>query len=658
MEDEEQKTKEKNFIKILVLLLIQETEIIELNKKPIEDIDNPLKYYLVNRDIIDNYKYLKLYSEVSKCVEKLKTKNSSIFNFNYCYKNDNVIDAIIQTIDIEKNKFKIDETVLPLFFETEKLKINGFEYPYNFFILRKEILDLFFKIGIINNNNSEFSFNKEYNLLLGKEGVFIWNPIKQKDFIVVYFLNKWNSEINKIYLYKEEKDFLNELNKNIKGKSICDYFNYRNIKNKEIGFYNLIYDGKIFGRYINIMRTENYEEEKNETVDIKLKYDNIIQKDEQNKFKIENFLKNLLISLYNIDDLRKFCKDVLNDRNNIINEKNDKMLIDSFSEFIIGMEKNTRKSLEASNFVNLFNEKNLGENIEFNKGHINRAYENLIIKVIDTFVSEIKIKQNLKNDLNNKENKKIFQLFYGLKYDNESGSSTYFNTLNINPKKFIEKKKIDLNKIINSFEFNESGIINLPEILILVFDNDNYKNIKDSDNNNDITDNTDNKNIKIFIHIPLEIMIDKGEFKKRYTFLSSFQYNDNLPDNFYTIVKKKEKFLQIQFDTYKNIYEEKIIDQNTLSESFIFFYEKMKEDQYSSGNNSIYDNTNNNAINNSNNNINNNSINNSNNYIINNTINNNKINNNLSKSILTVTDSNIKCEEIEQQGYNDNQLNN
>ena len=153
-------------------------------------------------------------------------------------------------------------------------------------------------------------------------------------------------------------------------------------------------------------------------------------------------------------------------------------------------------------------------------------------------------------------------------------------------------------------------------------------------------------------------MIDKGEFKKRYTFLSSFQYNDNLPDNFYTIVKKKEKFLQIQFDTYKNIYEEKIIDQNTLSESFIFFYEKMKEDQYSSGNNSIYDNTNNNAINNSNNNINNNSINNSNNYIINNTINNKKINNNLSKSILTVTDSNIKCEEIEQQGYNDNQLNN
>ena len=441
MEDEEQKTKEKNFIKILVLLLIQETEIIELNKKPIEDIDNPLKYYLVNRDIIDNYKYLKLYSEVSKCVEKLKTKNSSIFNFNYCYKNDNVIDAIIQTIDIEKNKFKIDETVLPLFFETEKLKINGFEYPYNFFILRKEILDLFFKIGIINNNNSEFSFNKEYNLLLGKEGVFIWNPIKQKDFIVVYFLNKWNSEINKIYLYKEEKDFLNELNKNIKGKSICDYFNYRNIKNKEIGFYNLIYDGKIFGRYINIMRTENYEEEKNETVDIKLKYDNIIQKDEQNKFKIENFLKNLLISLYNIDDLRKFCKDVLNDRNNIINEKNDKMLIDSFSEFIIGMEKNTRKSLEASNFVNLFNEKNLGENIEFNKGHINRAYENLIIKVIDTFVSEIKIKQNLKNDLNNKENNKIFQLFYGLKYDNESGSSTYFNTLNINPKKIYREKE-------------------------------------------------------------------------------------------------------------------------------------------------------------------------------------------------------------------------
>ena len=625
MEDKDQIIKEKNYIKILALLQIQINEIEDLNKKPIENIDKPLKYYLVNKDIIDNYKYLELFSEVSKCVEKLKSTNATIFNFDYFNKSDNVIDVIIKNNNIKKHKLEIDETVLPLFFETEKLKINGFEYPYNFFILRKEILDLFFKIGIIKNINSpEFTFNTEYNLLIGKEGVFIWNPIKQKEYLIVYFLNKWDSEINKIYLYKEEKDFINELKKNIKGKTICEYFQFRNIKNKEIGFYNLIYDGKIFGRYINIMRNINYEEEET-TVDLAQKFGNMIKNYEKNDIKIEKFLIYLLICLYSIEDLRDFCKNNLNDNTNIINEKKEKLLIDAFSEFVIGMEKNSGKNIEkeVKSFLDLFYEKNLGENIEFNKGHINRVYENLIVKVIDTFVSEIKKKQNLKNNLNDdQKNNKIFQLFYGLK--NESSVYfTYFNTLYINPRKFEEKK--DLNEIINSLEFNESGIINLPEVLILIYDKENnnnnnnnndndkdnndgnYYSINDSNNSNNINSYNFNNSInsinsinsnhsstinipkKININIPLEIMIDKGEsFKKRYIFLSCIQYNYSQPDNFYTIVKKKEKYVQIQLDINKNMYEEKIIEQKKLSESFIFFYEKMKEDQYSSGNNSIY----------------------------------------------------------------------
>ena len=50
--------------------------------------------------------------------------------------------------------------------------------------------------NIKNNNQNiyytpEFSFNNEYNLLIGKEGVFILNTFKQKEFIV-FFLNKWN----------------------------------------------------------------------------------------------------------------------------------------------------------------------------------------------------------------------------------------------------------------------------------------------------------------------------------------------------------------------------------------------------------------------------------------------------------------------------------
>ena len=587
MEDEEQIKKEKNYIKLLALLQIQITDIEELNKKTIENIDKPLKYYLVNKDIIDNYKNLEIYPEVSKNLVKLKAQNPSLFNFDYFSKNDTVYEVIRDTI-IKNHKMDIDEDVLSFFFEAEKLKINGFEYPYNFFILRKEILDLFYKTGIIkNSNNSECTFNTEYNLLIGKEGVFIWKSIKQKEYLVVYFLNKYNSEINKIYLYKEEKDFINELKNNIKGKTICEYFKFRNIKNKEIGFYNLIYDGKIFGRYINIMRCATYEEE--ETVDLNQKYENIIQNDEQKNKKIEKFLIYLLICLYNIEDLREFCKNILNNKYNIINEKNEKILIDAFSEFVIEMEKVSDKNIveKVKNFLNLFYEKNLGENVEFNEGHINHAYENLIIKVIDNFVSEIKIKQNLKKD--NKMNNNIFDLFYGLKNDNES--RTYFNTLYINPNKF--EKINDLNEIINSDEFNESGIAFLPEVLILIFDNDNHNN----NNNNDI-DNSSNNNSNIIninsincinnsnsstnkgyinnynninsnnnpkknnINIPLEIMINKNNsIIKKYNFLSCIQYNDSQPDNFYTIIKKKENFWKIHLDINENIYEKKKLNK-------------------------------------------------------------------------------------------------
>ena len=211
MEDEEQIKKEKNYIKLLVLLQIQITDIEELNKKTIENIDKPLKYCLVNKDIIDNYKNLEIYPEVSKNLVKIKTQNPSLFNFDYFSKNDTVNEVIRDTI-IKNHKLDIGEDELSFFFEAEKLKINGFEYPYNFFILRKEILDLFYKTGIIkNSNNSECTFNTEYNLLIGKEGVFIWKSIKQKEYLVVYFLNEYDSEINKIYLYKEEKDFINEL---------------------------------------------------------------------------------------------------------------------------------------------------------------------------------------------------------------------------------------------------------------------------------------------------------------------------------------------------------------------------------------------------------------------------------------------------------------
>ena len=53
---------------------------------------------------------------------------------------------------------------------------------------------------------------------------------------------------------------IKELN-NIIEKGINEYFKFRNIENKDIGYYNyynLIDKGIIIGNYINIIRNENF----------------------------------------------------------------------------------------------------------------------------------------------------------------------------------------------------------------------------------------------------------------------------------------------------------------------------------------------------------------------------------------------------------------
>ena len=68
------------------------------------------------------------------------------------------------------------------------------------------------------------------------------------------------------------------------------------------------------------MRTENYEEEEN--VVLKTKIDNIIQNVDKKNLIIENFLVYLLVCLYNIEDLKEFCKNILIDKNKVTNEQN------------------------------------------------------------------------------------------------------------------------------------------------------------------------------------------------------------------------------------------------------------------------------------------------------------------------------------------------
>lgn len=574
MEDILQQEKMK-YIKKLALLQIQKKEMEQMLEDSIKNNNNPLLCCLVNRDIIDNYKKLYLYERISKIIDNLKNKRDS-YNFD--------ITEIFKKIGVDDDKLLLSEQnllpTLPIFFETEKLKIHGYEYPYNFSILRKELLDL-----LLDQNESEISggviksnSTKIYKVLIGKEGIFIWSEEKQKEYIIIYYLDNLSSEINKIYLYKKEEEFLNELNKIIIGKTKKDYFRFRGIKKKEIGFYNLIEDGKIIGKYINILQSENFKED--ESVDLNAKFDNIIEKAKEKNKKIECFLENLLINLYYINNLREIFKYKLD---SIHNQSNEKSLLLSFSDFVnenmsssgnnINFDNNNKIKEKAKKFIKIFFDNNLGENVVFDEQHENRGYEKLIVKIIETFKKDLIIKNNTENMPN-----KIEELFYGIRQS--ENVFEYFNTLYINQNKISDERTqfidINLNRIKKVLTLEETGIYKLPEKLILILDN------------NEINEE---KNIIKTIPLELLININQGSFNERYIFLSSIQNNGESSSKFSSIIKKQKNYFKIDYNSINNSYQEYQISEKEITKSFIFFYERMKESEYSSGSN-IYDSNN------------------------------------------------------------------
>ena len=648
MEKDDEKQKKKRYIQLLSLIYMQTNEFDKMKNNFIRDNENleNLKCYLVNKDMIDNYKDLFHYQRISEMLDYL-FKNSKKFDYLL---NENYLEYLYERVDIDLAKLEpLKKQLIPPFFETERLNIQGYYYPYNFFILREEIFKYLFENEKENknesnnqNNNKELCSNfNVYNLLIGKEGVYIWDLNKQKGYISIYFLDDYSSEINKVYLFKEEEEFLKELNNNIMNKEMKDYFSLRNIKNKDEGLFNLIDDGKIIGKYINVFRNENFEE-KTELKEFKKSFTQIYEKDVQKIRKINDFLKYLLINLSFIDDLREYSQNFIN---------KEKSLLGAYYLFAKSYKENIYSNLEMQikNFINVFLEKSLGDSVFFNDENKNKAFEKLIENVIDSFNKE----SNPKNDEN-----KIFDLFYGEKNNIEQISNDInqnnkkaFYTLYINPNDFISQGRtpINLNIImdINNLKNNKIDIIKLPNILIIILENNNY------------------------IEVPSELNVQYGYYKKNYKFLSSIRKNDNM-DNYYSIVKKGKEFSKTYFNSIKNSYE-KINDFNAFDElrkSFIFFYETtMREEKYTSGNNEIFTSSNgifasanvqpnnnssnnfiannggyqdiyntgnsiynqfynnNNCINYNNNMINNNNINNNNNIINNNIINNGNIQN-------------------------------
>ena len=224
----------------------------DLMKNPI-DIKKPKYYFIINKDIVSRHMNTELYKKVH------------LYNLDY-HRNNNAeidLDSLVQDFNNKehpKNENIIEnEGIKNMFISPEMLKLKCYEYPNNFFILEEDILELF------------NGYNIKLKTFIGKEGIFIEQSFKYFDGntkLSIYFVKSMekveldNFRLNKIYIYNDENNFLNEFNNHIKGKKAESYFAAKNFLNKG-GIFNIIDDGKKIGLYININRKENYLDDEN-----------------------------------------------------------------------------------------------------------------------------------------------------------------------------------------------------------------------------------------------------------------------------------------------------------------------------------------------------------------------------------------------------------
>ena len=226
-------------------------EISELMSKPISK--NKCKLKLINRDIINGYLDPQLNKKIMQILND-QNKKSSEFN-------DQDINNIVNIIMKNKKDKEYTAKELTLYFLfPEEFKVYNFEFPTNFYIITEERFNKIFENSI---NLTDF---KTYDAYLGKEGIFMWiegdmitNECEgqTKDYKkVMYYIennNNDNLKINKIFLFKNEEELNKQLNIIIeKGKET--YFTERNVIKKDLGIYNMINDGKIIGKYINVIK--------------------------------------------------------------------------------------------------------------------------------------------------------------------------------------------------------------------------------------------------------------------------------------------------------------------------------------------------------------------------------------------------------------------
>jgi hypothetical protein len=579
--------KERKYIKTLIYLNLQKKEISELMAKPISEKIYKLK--LINKDIINGYSDEQMNKEIMSFLNNQNKKTSEF--------NEQDINNIIYNIMKNKNKNKnkkesiVEELALDFLFP-EELKVNDIEFPSNFYIITEEKFNKIFE-----NNLTDF---KTYDAYLGEDGIFMWiegdmitnegNEKKEetKDYNkVMYFIEENNNindlKINKIFLYKND-DFKEQLDGIIKeGKT--KYFDNRNVIKDDLGCYNMINDGKIIGKYINVIKEsqedkgkevnneiQNSIKEINESKRIENEIKRIKEKEELNQM----FLPYLLICFSKIEKFKKGL------------EQNKEGILRLLLEIIKSVDNKKKKDFGDNliKFEKEFKKKELIHKFSYPYDNKTEVFKNLIEMLLNEFHQEIYIenKENPRKKFDDFKNSTfIFDLFFGLKKINKRES--FFNTIELNTDG-TGNQEVKIEDLLIHYKFKQEDLVlYFPNVLILLI-NDQGKLLK----------------------LPLEFNLeyDKKEINI-YKLKSCLQMSS---ENFFSFLKKdkNQDFFKISFDynkddklipTYENSNIEEI-NENLSQYYNICFYEIDVENINNNDNNTEVENENNNNFNNQN----------------------------------------------------------
>jgi len=557
--------KKRKYIKNSIYFNLQKKEISELMSKSIENSDK-YKLKLINKDIINGYLNDQLNEEINSFLNKENKKASEFSDHDI----NNIINNIIR--DGKNKEFtSVTEELAIDFLFPEEFKINKYEFPINFYIIAEERFHKIFE------NKSDLTDFKTYDAILGKEGIFMWiegymitiesegQPKEHKK--AMYFLeNKNDLKVNKIFLFENEEE-LKEQIKKIKEIGKKDYFEERNVIKNELGSYNMINDGKIIGKYINVgknekeniiqMKSSAIEPNENERIESE------ISRIEEKEELIELFLPYLIICFTKIEKLKKGLEE---------KSKDIKGILKSLSKIIKSVNNNKIDDISNSinNFVKDFIKKDFIINFSYSINNKREAFRNLIEMLLNEFHQEIYVENMFKPRKRFEEFKNssfIFNLFFGLKTINKK--ETFFNTIELDTKD-AGNQNVRIEELLNHYKSGkEESATFFPNVLILLItDLGNLLKLSLEFNLNN-----NNKDIKINNKYKLKscIQMEGGQF---FSFIINENNNDFYKISFY--YDKNQNYL-LDFEN-SNIDE---INEKMIESSYnICFYEINDDNEY------------------------------------------------------------------------------